>query len=361
MMRVAFAASLESEEQRPVAFTLFFTRGRDCINFTFKEPLPFDPGAIVRLAPALDPAKTSIAVMEDPDENLGIVGLYHTTMHLGFLTIQAISPGVLVLKYGSDLVLTYRRGHFAPYPGTPVAENTTFEVLKLPQPNHSDASRVQHATDCRLQIVREMLRIGHGGTLLLVPKEAEWKRHVSTVRYEPASPEPRVTVREEKSFRSWNQKLRAVTFLNAQHESQAAFAPSAVLGLARSLASSHERGPLAAELESVARLSATDGMVVISAELVLLAFGVFFAVPETIVHRIALIDPYEREQQQVTELRKLGGARHQSAAAAAMAVPGALAVVASADGALTAMRLDGDTLKVHKHLELVLPEWPIYS
>jgi hypothetical protein len=122
------------------------------------------------------------------------------------------------------------------------------------------------------------------------------------------------------------------------------------------------REELAAELDALARLTATDGMVLIHPDLTLLGFGVFFKLGEAEC-LIESHDPYERTSKAIAQLSALGGARHQSAAIAAARIPGALAIVASSDGSLTAMRRETSEapLVVHKHLELRLPPWPVYQ
>ncbi|HMJ15694.1 MAG TPA: hypothetical protein VK524_29960 [Polyangiaceae bacterium] len=127
----------------------------------------------------------------------------------------------------------------------------------------------------------------------------------------------------------------------------------------------HFREKFAGELDAVARLTATDGMVLILPDLTMLGFGIFFVVAEIakLECGIELHDPYERTMRAVGALSQLGGARHQSAAVAAARVPGVLAIVVSSDGTLTAMRRTDESapLSVHKHLELRMPQWPIYQ
>ncbi|MGC4088729.1 MAG: hypothetical protein QM756_12690 [Polyangiaceae bacterium] len=361
MLRAAFAASLESEEGRPVTFTIFFARGSKIVDYRFDEATPLGANALVRLAPALDPERSAIAVMETSAGSLEIVGTRHSgDMNLGFLTIRVVSPGVLVVKYQADVVLTYRRRHFVLHAARFASQNETRELLELAPKAHSDPNRNAHSTACRIHVVSEMMRLGHGGTLLVVPDGAEWRSFVKS-RFLAAAPVRRVLDAEKKNFDEWTQKQETVKFFDEQRGKKVAFdAATVVRSIHRASGFGQRRRQLEAELDSVARLTATDGMVVIAADLRILGFGVFFEMGQKPSTPVEISDPYEDAPRQTTDLTELGGARHQSGAAAAMAIPGALAVVVSADGSLTLMRVwDDGVLRAHKHRELAMPEWPL--
>lgn len=363
MLSVAFAASLESEEGRAVTFSLFYAPDNYPINYRFRDPLPLSPGALVRLSAGLDPSKTNIAASGE-FKNLRIAGLWHGgRWEIGLFSIRVVGAGVLVVKYAAKLILTYRRGQCVLYPGTFDSVNDAETLLTKPAPHYSRGSREAHAVACRSRIAEEMLRIGHGGTLLVVPYHAEWEHHVLSHRYPPASPEERVQSAEEEAYTMWMRRQAAFQVLSRRRLKSCTLKDSTRSALAAHLLGGYAlREHLGAELEAVARLTATDGMVLILPDLTLLGFGVFFKTAD-IKCAIELYDPYEREPQIVTSFEQLGGARHQSAAVAAARLPGALAIVVSSDGTVTTMRRpdEGQPLAVHKHLELRMPSWPVYQ
>ena len=103
---------------------------------------------------------------------------------------------------------------------------------------------------------------------------------------------------------------------------------------------------LGVELQWLAHLTATDGMTVIRPDLTLLGFGVIFQMegPPTGLP-IRIVDPYAPAETEPASgtLSMLGGARHQSAAVTCHHFRGAVAIVASEDGNLSAMRWDSIT------------------
>ncbi|KYF76673.1 hypothetical protein BE20_06520 [Sorangium cellulosum] len=171
---------------------------------------------------------------------------------------------------------------------------------------------------------------------------------------------------EEKAYTMWMRRQAAFQVLSRRRLRSCPLKDSTRAVLAGHLLGGYAlREHLADELEAVARLTATDGMVLILPDLTLLGFGVFFKSAKfaDLKCAIEVYDPYERERQNVTSLEQLGGARHQSAAVAAARLPGALAIVVSSDGTVTTMRRpdEGQSLAVHKHLELRMPSWPVYQ
>jgi hypothetical protein len=363
MLSAAFAASLESEEGRPVTFNLFYAPNNYPINYRFREPAPLSAGALVRLSAGLDHLKTSVAINGEL-KDLRIVGLWHGgNAQLGLFAIQVVGVGVFVVKYAAKLVLTYRRGQYVPYPGTFDSVNDAGLLLTNPTPRYPRGSREAHAVRCRFRIAEEMLRIGHGGTLLVVPHDAEWEPCVASHRFPPASPEGRVLNAEAQDYAMWMRRQAAFQVLSHRRLKKCRIKEPTRTALAGHLVTGYSyRENLAAELDAVARLTATDGMVLILPNLTILGFGVFFVVAD-LDCAIELHDPYERAPETFASLSRLGGARHQSAAVAAARLPGALAVVVSSDGTVTTMRRPDEhhSLVVHKHLELRMPQMPFYQ
>jgi hypothetical protein len=222
----------------------------------------------------------------------------------------------------------------------------------------SAENAVVYTYDSSEGVVRIEFAIIDGQIVGRAPRDAEWKSHATSIRYELAQPDFGAMRAERESFVRSKQNNDALVDLTREKESATLSSRSAatVLQIAINMADRRPRETLTEQLEAVAKPTSTDGMVVVSADLTVLGFGVFFSVPESPRLEVVINDPYEREPRRISVLTELGGARHQSAAVEALSVHGALALVTSADGSLTAMRADQDgILQVNKHLELVLP------
>jgi hypothetical protein len=76
LLELAFAASLEHEENRAVVFTLFYDETARLVEYTFKQPPPLTPGTLARLSAALDPLQTYICVEPSPKfpDSIGFSG-----------------------------------------------------------------------------------------------------------------------------------------------------------------------------------------------------------------------------------------------------------------------------------------------
>jgi hypothetical protein len=139
LLALAYAASLEHEEGRTVAFTLFYDETVRLIDYAFKQPPLLTPGTLARLSAALDPSQTYICVAL-AGSKLVIVGFRHWGDHYSFraprggpshFAIRVVGPGVLVVRYDIQLVLTYRRGEVAFYPANSDWHGDAIRALAL--------------------------------------------------------------------------------------------------------------------------------------------------------------------------------------------------------------------------------------
>src|SRR5258707_242089 len=77
LLNSAFAASLETEEGRVIAFTVdFFGDSTYPFPYRMKQPVPLAPRDLAGLAVALDPLRSRICVVPGP-AGLRIAGLIH--------------------------------------------------------------------------------------------------------------------------------------------------------------------------------------------------------------------------------------------------------------------------------------------
>jgi hypothetical protein len=365
LLALAFAASLEHEEGRIVSFTLFYDDTAKLIDYAFKQPPLLTPGTLARLSAALDPSQTYVCVTS-MGSKLVIAGFRHWGDHYSFrapmsgpshFTIRVVGPGVFVVRYDLGLVLTYRRGEVAFFPSNYGWIGEATRALSLPVMPDVDEAHNARIQRCVVHIAECMLRLGHGGSLLILPEGTDWEERVTSFAVAPVQPVSRVRdaevadVEHEKGRQAGVAQLLDEQ-LRAQIDAQTASAIAFALGDWRTVFR------LRVELEWLARLTATDGMTVIRPDLTLLGFGVFFRMEEPSGGlRIRIVDPYAAEGPEPAsgDLSTLGGARHQSAAVTCHGFLGATVIVASQDGGLSAMRWDADeqVVLIHRHLELL--------
>jgi len=364
LLNCSYAASLETEEGRTVAFTVdFFGDPDQPFPYRMKQPLPLSPRDLARLAVAVDPWRSRICVVPNGTA-LSIGGLIHLGEQFAFhgarqtlhqLSVRVLGPGILVLRYGGLLLLTYQRGRFAFHCGSSARFGEFAVRTALSFRSHAGRTIEQLRVDLRFEaalvrIARTMLYQRHGGTLLILPHNADWEKAAPFKRYVPTTP---VTIvkdanAQELEYRNKRDQLFQ-EFMQGQTRPEVASVWTDDMIRAR----------FSWELEWLARLTATDGMTVITPDLTLLGFGVFFDTQDKDdnVTRVTVIDPYEDEEDcKPRALTSIGGARHQSAAMTCRRFPGAIAVVASQDGSLSSMTWDtaANVVVAFRHVELLL-------
>jgi hypothetical protein len=364
LLNCAFAASQETEEGRPIAFTVdFFGNPAQAFPYQLKHSLPLAPRDLASLAVALDPQRSRICVVPN-GTTLRIAGLIHLGEQHAFhgkrqtlrqLSICVFGPGILLVKYNGHLLLTYQRGRFAFHYGRSARCGESAARNALSFRLRPGRSVRQLGVDMRfeaalMRIARPMLEQHHGGTLLILPEGTAWEVAVLSQRFAPAAA---VTVVKDADEHNREYLTRRDLLLQQMMEGQVN--PE----LAKIFSDDLIRSSFVAELEWLGRLTATDGMTVILPNLTLLGFGVFFDTRETEDDPtlVVLNDLYDYgTDRQPRPLAVIGGARHQSAAVTCRRFPGASAIVASQDGSLSSMTWNAEERVVYaiRHLELLL-------
>lgn len=343
LLRTCFAASLEQDESRRVEFTLFYDAEAMYVDYLFEKRPELTPHVLTRLSAALDSSCSYLCVTAE-ESGLYIAGIRHWGDHSSFaptggqpshVVIRVVAPGIFVVQYDTSIILTYRRGIVAHYPNDFSAHNGAMSAL-LPEESCEMRDAAAHIAKC-------MVRLRHGGTLLILPKGTVWKARTTTIPFAALEP----VVRVHDAFVSAKHGYRVRTVQSGERARR--------LRLAE-FASSDLKVQLGVELEWIAQLTATDGMTVVTTDLTLLGFGVFFETSD-IKLPMRVINSCASKDASVIggSIASLGGARHQAAAITCHTLPGATALVASQDGTLTAMRSGDDGyILVNKHLELLL-------
>ncbi len=268
LLDCTFAASLETEEGRVVAFTVDFFRDREwAFPYQMKSSLLLSARDLARLAVALDPSRSRICVVPGEAE-LEIAGLFHlgeqdafhgTRQTLHNLSIRVLGPAIFLVRYGGQLLFTYQRGRFAFHFG----ENSRFDEYGV---RHALSFRFgpgrtpeQLQADYRFEaamvrIARTILRLRHGGTILILPEGVDWETAASSKRYAPTSA---VTTVKNANV----QNVEHMTKRNETFQQLVQGQPSPEIW--QYWADRHDSFSLCFGARMAGRLTATDGMTVI--------------------------------------------------------------------------------------------------
>ena len=373
LIMVCYQASLLREESRPVTFRLILAEpamfpydqgppdGLHCLRFS--QTRPFNPLEARRLSPAANFYRSLIGVcLEDKTEQPRMWGILHSGLrwlqnaHGGrgraqtlppALVLSVTGPGRVSIGFGSELIGQTEGGmlvkqlpnvfeskwmHIA-FEATRVETRTLIDRLRAregadwpPLDGMLIRTISQHAIK---RIISALRGAHHGATILMLPHEMrgelnEVNRYVDT-KYRFAEGEPR------HRFRTLI--LNIVTRVCKLHAGR----PNAVGWDEYALSNDVDLGDFDEAIFEMAYLIAgcaeVDGAVVLTKAFELLGFGgeISGELPGVVSVRRALDlegDEYEEEFTQSV------GTRHRSAYRLCLAVPEALAIVISQDGAV---------------------------
>jgi len=326
IINVAFWASLRREENYfPKISVALLPPEQAGQPLTFERQLPFTPGAIARLAPAVERPGIHLGLWRYGNE-LCVWGAAHRIPRLCFV-LEVIEPGLLVIKYrrgqesgkfvnvavlkGDQVKLVDEEG--ASLPDCPTLVSSL--LGSGPRSSSSDSANVF------VQLAVSMRAHGRGGALLVVPQGSELWRE-SILRPVPYSVAPPFSELAElmrqgagmRSERSWQEALgRAV--------------------------------------DVVAGLTAVDGATLINDQYELLAFGAKIGPRGGCeqVEQVLTTEPVVGAAALVVKPEHLGGTRHLSAAQFVQDQRDSIALVASQDGRFTMFAWSPCEEMVHAH------------
>jgi hypothetical protein len=326
IIEAAFWASLRREEGYVPRISLAFVGPDEAERpLIFERPLPLDPGALTRVAPAVERAGIHLGVWRDRSE-LIVWGTTRTIPSFCFV-LEVAAPGLLVIKHhrgeeaGKFVNVAVLEGdqikmvdeHASSLPDCP-------ELLTSMLGFDSPASWVD-SVNVLVQLAVSMRAHGRGGLLLVVPASSDsWRESiVRPIPYAVSPPfsELAVLSREkpdESSRRSWQEALSRT-------------------------------------VEAIAGLTAVDGAAVLTADYELLGFGAKIArrkgSPQ--VEQVMVTEPIEGGVAALVHPEQLGGTRHLSAAQFVHDQHDAIALVASQDGRFTVFAWSPCEEMVHAH------------
>ena len=291
----------------------------------FERPLPLDPAALARLAPAVERPGIHLGVWEI-DGALAVWGTARNIPTHCFV-LEVSAPGLLVVKHRH----AEDTGKFV---NLAVLEGDQIKVVdpgasRLPDcpallgaliDFRSPASWVD-PVNVLVQLAVSMRAHGRGGMLLVVPPGSEaWRASMAgPILYAMAQPYAEIAgllaePLDERGTRRWRERFeRAVT--------------------------------------AVAGLTAVDGATVLTSRYELLAFGakVTRRRGQQPVALVAVTEPLEGSSAVIVDPSQLGGTRHFYAAQFVQDQPDALALVASQDGRFTVFAWSPCESQVHAH------------
>jgi hypothetical protein len=322
----AFWASLRREEGYEPRISLAFLSRQEAMHpLILERPLPLSPGALTRVAPAVERPGIHLGVWRDQDE-LCVWGTTRTIPVLCFV-LEVTAPGLLVVKH-------HRGEESRKFVNVAVLEGDQIKVVDERASSQPDCPALLtsllgfdspvswvHSVNAMVQMAVSMRAHGRGGSLLVVPAGTEsWRESiVQPIPYAVSPP-----------FLELAHLSREAVDQTERHAWQEALGPT---------------------VAAVAGLTAVDGAVVLTDRYELLGFGATIARrkgwPQ--VEQVTLTEPIEGATPILTHPEQLGGTRHLSAAQFIQDQRDAVALVASQDGRFTVFEWSPCEEMVHAH------------
>lgn len=345
ILDVAYAASLMEDEGRRIHSTIGYLNeeGAQALGFgvvPFSQPLELGPSTLSKVALCGSPSRTTLGVWPAKSGELQIWGLIHhgdQTFAIDlehkptYLSLRILRPGTFTVHFDARLVLLFSRDHFYLF------ENR-LDLLGTLR-DRAGIKPVIARDLCRL--ARRVLALGHGGTILVIDKDAPpvgLKWHPS---FTPPTGNALLGDALALDERGSSGELRTKEMSDAQSVRRH-----------MEVEAQHDEA-----LDFIAQLTAIDGAIVIRDDLFLVGFGVTIGTGGMPKH-VMLEDPRNPGKESQVALENLGGNRHRSAVCfCAQQKSLALALVASQDGdlSLVARRkndLEGPLVQVIRPFEL---------
>ena len=311
IMEAAFWASLRREEgYAPRVSLAFLPPAQTGESLMFQRPLPLEPHALTRLAPAVERPGIHLGVWRGDD---GAMLVWGTTREIpsACFVLEVISPGLLVVKHrrnsedgkfvnvavleGDDVKILDERSAVAPDCPSLLASLLGFEAA-------GDGS-----INVLVELAVSIRAHKRGGSMLVVPSGS----------------------------RAWLDSIvQPISYAVMPPFTALADAMRADAGL-RSAPAWHETFHRA--VDAVGGLTAVDGATVLSDDYELLAFGVKIArrAGSPRVEHVKVTEPVAGNVPALVHPSELGGTRHLSAAQFVHDQREAVAYVASQDGRFT--------------------------
>ncbi len=349
IVETAFWASLQREEGRPLAFSVAYNESVEAVvnnsdsrYFLFEESLPFSVQSITKIAPAAGRQNFGIAVTTEPELRIwGLLNDFSTPFR-----IRTLDPGQLTIRFlGANV---------AAVSGTTAILMEDYVSTSTWPIWYRSNNENPYTIDAILSILRTMRALHHGGALIIVPSDGQWR---SSVQQDVPYP-------GDDHFTAIHEAIYELEQAEIKKKLES-FEDRREDGDTNSVRVSWWRRRLDESSADLAQLTAVDGATVVTKNLVILGFGVKLKSAHSenplSIYVTDLLNP--KEQNKPSSLNELGGTRHQSAALFISEQRNAIALVVSQDGNVSAFiwREAGEGtevietgLYVYRHLELTL-------
>jgi hypothetical protein len=327
LIDAAFWASLRREENYIPRISLALVSPESTLHpLLLERALPLEPGALVRVAPAVERAGIHLGVWRQ-DDRLSVWG---TTRRIPSycIVVEVAAPGLLVIKH-------HRGDEAGKFVNVAVLEGDQVKIVdenasSLPECPPLLASLLGFeapgswidTVNVLVQLAVSMRSHGRGASLLVVPdgRRREWRESiVRPIPYEIVPPFTELAqlsreIPDESRRRLWADELQRA-------------------------------------VEAVAGLTAVDGATIITNEYELLAFGAKIARRRgaATVEQVNVTEPIEGGVPVLQHPTQLGGTRHLSAAQFVHDQRDSVALVASQDGRFTVFAWSPCEGVVHAH------------
>jgi hypothetical protein len=310
MVDAAFWASLRREEGYvPTISLAYLSPEHTATAIRFTRPLPLDPGALTKIAPAVERPGVHLAVWPLHGE----ICVWGTTRDLPTycFVLEVITPGLLVIKHsraelsrkfinvavleGDQIKVLNESAASLPECPTVVTSLLGFEVLTA-----------RESTAILVQMAVSMRDHRRGGLLLIVPRDGDWEESIlQPIPYAVAPP----------------------------------FSELAQLAANRRDHDQLWQDALRRSISMVAGLTAVDGATILNRDYEVLAFGAKIGRRQRSprVEQLIVTEPILGSEPQTMNAAQLGGTRHISAAQFVHDQRDAVALVASQDSRFTVL------------------------
>lgn len=326
LIDAAFWASLRREEGYVPRISLaFVTRGEAVHPLVFERPVPLEPGALTRLAPAVERPGIHLAVALDGSD-LSVWGTVRTIPKYGCV-VEVAQPGLLVVKH--------HRGEVqAKFVNVAVLQGDQVKVVDEHASSLPDCPSLLTSLlgfdspaswagsgNVMVQLAVSMRTHGRGGLLLVTPAGSD----------------------------AWRESI----VLPLSYAMSPPFDELAVLtrGPGDGIGQRAWRDELGRVVDAVAGLTAIDGATVLSSHYHVITFGAKVARRRgaSPIDQLTLTEPIEGIEARVVTPAQLGGTRHLAAAQFVHDQRDSLALVASQDGRFTVFAFSPCEGMVHAH------------
>ena len=357
VLEACFFASLEAEEGRTHDFAIAITPPTAAMSESVVGRLPPDVFAqtysfanhisidkLPKIAPAVAIGGQRIGVWFEGDDAKiwGFLGTgTRVSCALQIRTFQAGQLGVFVPLSATKQIYLISATRAEPISGSLSLAELLFNEEDLNQrrsPDHITklryCGRIPRWTRLLMDIANRMRKHGHGGTLLIIPRE-------DTVNILQSSFKP-VEMVPESSFEYLSQKL-------VKEEDEGLYAYQ------RNVPNYSLPWSFDNEAQLFAQATAVDGATIITKDFNLIAFGAKIEkASQAVPQQVLISEPFDDSHRPTPKpLSDLGGTRHQSAAQFVFDQHNAFAIVASQDGKLSVVFWDATNqiVSVFRHAE----------